>query len=454
MRQGDEHVDDEVLLLGLHAHQADAAAALLLVRVQRNALDVTVLGDGDHHVLVGDEVLVLQVPGVHDDVGVTLVAVLLLQLEDLGLDDGHDAPFVGQDVLQVRDLDLELGELGAERLDLQPGKLLQPHVQDGLGLLLVDLQSDHQALARLLRALGLTYDAYGVVQGVQRLDQADEDVLPLPGLGQVVLGAAGHDLLAIGEIVPEQLLQREHLGLVVDQGDVDDPEGHLHLGLLEQVVEDDLWRDVAAKFDDDAHAVAVRFVAQVGDAFDALVLDQLGDGLDEVGLVDLVGDLVDDDALPPLPLLHAGLGPHLDLAAPGAVGLDDAPDAVDSASGREIRRLDELHQVPDLGLRVLDDVDDGVHHLGKVVGRHVGGHPHGDAGGPVDQKVGQLARQGGWFLEAAIEVVDEVDGVLVDVAQHLHGDAAQTTFGVTHGRGLVPVDGAEVALAIDQWIAQ
>ena len=144
-------------------------------------------------------------------------------------------------------------------------------------------------------------------------------------------------------------------------------------------------RDVPTKLDDDAHAIAVRFVAQVGDAFDALVLDQLGDGLDEVGLVDLVGDLVHDDALPPLPLLHAGLGPHLDLAASSAVCLDDAADAVDRASGREIWRLDELHQVPDLGLRMLDDMDDGVHHLGKVVGRHVGGHAHGDAGGPIDQ---------------------------------------------------------------------
>ena len=75
--------------------------------------------------------------------------------------------------------------------------------------------------------------------------------------------------------------------------------------------------DVPAELDDDAHAVPVRFVAQVGDAFDALVLDQLGDGLDELGLVDLVGDLVDDDALPPLLLLHDGLGPHLDLAAAG-----------------------------------------------------------------------------------------------------------------------------------------
>ena len=54
----------------------------------------------------------------------------------------------------------------------------------------------------------------------------------------------------------------------------------------------------------DADAVAVRLVAQVGDALDALLADQLGDLLDQPRLVDLVRDLGDDDRL----LLAAALG--------------------------------------------------------------------------------------------------------------------------------------------------
>ena len=49
--------------------------------------------------------------------------------------------------------------------------------------------------------------------------------------------------------------------------------------MLEEVVQDDLRLFVALDLDDDAHAVAVAFVANVGDAVDFLVLDQLGDVL-------------------------------------------------------------------------------------------------------------------------------------------------------------------------------
>jgi len=50
--------------------------------------------------------------------------------------------------------------------------------------------------------------------------------------------------------------------------------------------------------------------------------------------------------------------------------------------------------------------------------------------------------------------LDEVDRFLVDVAQHLVGDLGQADFGVAHGRGVVAVDRAEVALAVDQHVAQ
>ena len=42
----------------------------------------------------------------------------------------------------------------------------------------------------------------------------------------------------------EHLPEGEHLGLVVDQREVDDPEGHLHLGVGEQLVEYDLFHGV------------------------------------------------------------------------------------------------------------------------------------------------------------------------------------------------------------------
>ena len=63
----------------------------------------------------------------------------------------------------------------------------------------------------------------------------------------------------------------------------------------EEVVEHHAGDGVALQLDDDPHPAPVGLVADVGDALDPLVPHQLGDLLDQPGLVDLVGDLGDDD---------------------------------------------------------------------------------------------------------------------------------------------------------------
>ena len=87
---------------------------------------------------------------------------------------------------------------------------------------------------------------------------------------------------------------------------------------------------------------------------------------------------------------------------------------------------------------LLEHVHDGVDDLAQVVGRDVGGHAHGDALGAVDQQVGEAGREHDGLLGGAVVVGDEVDGLLVDAGQHLHGQRRQAALGVAHGgRALV-----------------
>ena len=57
-------------------------------------------------------------------------------------------------------------------------------------------------------------------------------------------------------------------------------------------------------------------------------------------------------------------------------------------------------------------------------------------------------------MRGLVVVGDEVDGLHVDVGEQFAGDARQTALGVTHGCGRIAIDGAEVALAIDERITQ
>ena len=58
-----------------------------------------------------------------------------------------------------------------------------------------------------------------------------------------------------------------------------------------QLIQDDLVLDTALEADDDTHAVAVGLVTELiaGDVVDDALVHKLGDALDELGFVDLVG---------------------------------------------------------------------------------------------------------------------------------------------------------------------
>jgi hypothetical protein len=89
------------------------------------------------------------------------------------------------------------------------------------------------------------------------------------------------------------------------------------------------------------------------------------------------------------------------------------------------------HHAPSVG--ILDRRDDRLDDLPQVVRRDVGRHTDSDAGGAVDEEVGEPAGEDERLLLLAVVVVDEVDGVLVDVAEQLHRELGQPCLGVAHG---------------------
>ncbi len=149
------------------------------------------------------------------------------------------------------------------------------------------------------------------------------------------------------------------------------------------------------------------------------------------------GQLGDDDRGPvAADLLERHLGAHHDAAAAVRVHLADGVDrlplpgeqvalllvAEDRAAGREVRPEDVLAEVVRGEVGVVDERDRRVADLPEVVGRDVRGHADGDARRPVDEQVRQLGRQHARLALRAVVVVDEVDGLLVDVVEHLGGD--------------------------------
>ena len=145
--------------------------------------------------------------------------------------------------------------------------------------------------------------------------------------------------------------------------------------------QDNLGLFVAFYFDDDAHAVAVAFVANVGDAFQFLILNQLGDVPDQAGFVHLIRKLGDDDILTILAaLLDGNLRAHLEGPASGFVSLLDSFPPINVAAGRKIGTGDKLHHFFQVGFGLFDQQDGGFDCFFQVVRRDICCHAHGDAG--------------------------------------------------------------------------
>ncbi len=82
-----------------------------------------------------------------------------------------------------------------------------------------------------------------------------------------------------------------------------------------------------------------------------------------------------------------------------------------------------LAELLDAGTRLVEQTHAGGGDFTQVVRRHVGGHAHGDAGGAVEQQVGQTRRQGRRFVEGAVEVRYPVHRALPQLGQQHLGIA-------------------------------
>ena len=385
----------------------------------------------------------------------------------------------------ARRQDVEVvGDLGADRVQFvgdfvaaERGEALQAQFQNGarlflgqvVGAVLVDAMTRivdeqdqrlhvacrpaalHQLLARGLR-IGRVADKLDDLVDVGNRDgQADQHVSAVARLAQQVFGAAADDFFAEADEGLQHVDQRHHFRLAAVQRHHVGAEGGLQRGKAIELVEDDLGVGVALELDDDAVALTVGFVADVGDALDALVAHQFGHLLDHRRLVHLIGNLGDDDGFAVVAdLLDIDPTAHDDRAAAAGIGVIDAGAAEHDAAGREVRARHDLHQRRQVDRRIVDDGDGAVADLDQVVRRNVGRHADGDAAGTIDQQVGEARRQDPRLLARSVVGFLEIDRFLVDVLQQLVRHLGQARLGVAHRRRRVAVDRAEIALPVDQ----
>ena len=194
------------------------------------------------------------VPG--DKTCAPLVPKVVDDLRQLRAHDGPLTRLIAQDVVVVSDLGHEVVELVDDLLAFQGGQAAQLHVEDGRRLHLIDLQETHQARAGIIDRSRRTDECDDLVECIQCLEIAAQDVCPLLRFAQAVAGAALDDLDLMGDPRPDKLLDAQSAWDTIDEGQHVGAEGLLQLCLLIEIVKDDLRDGIALQLNDESHARA------------------------------------------------------------------------------------------------------------------------------------------------------------------------------------------------------
>ena len=477
MGRGDEQARDEILLARRHARAALAAAPLRAIGRERHALDVAAVAHQHDHVLALDEILVVHVGVAVEDLGAARIGEVGPHLDELVADDAHEARARTQDVEIVGDLGRELLQRLGDLVAAERSEAREPQFEDRARLRFGEAdravgvermarigderdqgrhvarrpQPVHQRCARRRRIGRGADEADHLVDVGDRDREADLGMRVVAGLREQELGAPRDDILTEVEERAQHVVQRQHLRPAAVQRDHVRAEARLQRGEAPELVQDDVGDRVAPELDDDAHAVAVGFVAQVRDALDPLLAHEFGDLLDQRRLVDLIGDLADDQGLAVLAqLLDRNLGAHDDRAAAGRVSRADAGAPEDRGAGRKIRARNMLHQLVERDVGLVHHRQQAVDRLAEIVRRDVGRHADGDAAGAVDEQIGKARGQDDRLELLLVVVRLEVDRVLVEILEQRERDAIEPRLGVAGGRGRIAVDRAEIALPVDE----
>ena len=135
-----------ILLPGLDADPAPAAPLLGGVGGRGHALDIAPAGEGEDVQLLGDEILEVDLVLHILDLGLAVVAELVGDGLQLLLEDAAHQGRVAQHLQVIGDLFLQLLVFVLQLFPVQTLQGLQPHIQDGLGLDVIQAEALAQPL--------------------------------------------------------------------------------------------------------------------------------------------------------------------------------------------------------------------------------------------------------------------------------------------------------------------
>ena len=300
-------------------------------------------------------------------------------------------------------------------VNTQTRQLSQTHINDGLRLQLVQVETALQITLCISRSLTVTNDVYNLVDIVDSDNQSLQDMSTLLCFLQVVLGSANGDIMTMLHEILHALLQRQQTRTSFHQRNIVDRERALQCRHLEQLVQEHIGIGITLHVYDDTHTLTARLVIHVGHTFNLMLGSQVGDISHQIGLVDTIRNLCDHNLIVRFATLDLSLGTHHDTSTTSLVSVFHTLQTIDIGACWEVRTRDVLHQSFCVDIRVVDISTATVDDLCQVMRRHICCHTHSNTVSTIHQQVRNLGWHHGWLFERVVEVGRHINGILFEV---------------------------------------
>ena len=225
-----------------------------------------------------------------------------------------------------------------------------------------------------------------------------------------------------------------------------------------KLVQDDIGIGISSKLNADAHSFPAGMVVDICNAVDLFITHKRCDRLDQTCFIYHIRKFCHNN-------LRFSVRKRLDIghrtdahfSPSGTVRFVDAAGSENLRAGWKIRTFDDLQNLIQLRFTVffndiVDDLYDRADNLPQIVRGNVRRHTYRDSGSTVDQQVWITRRHYHRLFLRLIEVRCEINSILVQIGDHLHGDLAQTSLRITHRRRPITVHGTEVSMTVYQGI--